>query len=168
MQIRENEIATRIVDSAYQIHTRLGPGLYESVYVTLLVPELTKRGLQVSVQHPIPLIYDDLKFEHGSRADLLVEGLVIVEVKSVEALAPVHFKQVLTYLRLSEKQLGLLINFNVDRINDGVRRIVCNLPEKCSRNELLTPNTPSQQMHESCLAKLGLAPRVREIIDTTG
>lgn len=129
MPSRENEIATQIVDAAFQIHTRLGPGLFESVYVALLVHELTKRGLQVGVQHPIPLVYDDLKFEHGFRADLLVAGLLIVEVKSIEALAPVHFKQVLTYLRLSEKRLGLLINFNVELIKDGVRRIVCNLPE---------------------------------------
>jgi GxxExxY protein len=94
----ENEIAREIVDAAYQVHTRLGPGLLESVYEVILAHELRKRGFSVSRQIPIPIVYDDLKFDEGFRADIIVESKVIIELKSVECLQPVHGKQLLTYL----------------------------------------------------------------------
>jgi GxxExxY protein len=125
----ENEIARHIVDAAYRVHTTLGPGLLESVYERALAHELEKRGLRVRRQVPIPVIYDEIHMEEGFRADLLVEELVLVELKSIEDLAPVHFKVVLTYLRLADKRLGLLINFNVDLIKDGIRRVVNRLKE---------------------------------------
>ncbi|HVU07343.1 MAG TPA: GxxExxY protein [Verrucomicrobiae bacterium] len=120
----ENEIATQIVDAAFKIHTRLGPGLLESVYEVVLAYELKKRGLQAIRQTPIPISYDEVRFDEGFRADLVVEGKVIVELKSVEAIAPVHKKQVLTYLRLTNLKLGLLINFGEELIKDGITRIV--------------------------------------------
>ena len=105
----ENEISTIIVDTAFHIHCDLGPGLFETVYERIMEVELTKRGLTVARQKPIPIIYHGTHFEAGFRFDLLVEGKVIVEVKSTEALHPVHRKQVLTYLRFADKRLGLLI-----------------------------------------------------------
>ncbi|RYG27018.1 GxxExxY protein [bacterium] len=120
----ENEIATEVIDACYRIHTALGPGLLESVYGATLAYELGKRGLNVVSQRGIPVVYEDVKLELGFRIDLLVEGRVIVEVKSVEALADVHFKQVLTYLKLSDLRLGILVNFNVPRLKDNVRRII--------------------------------------------
>jgi GxxExxY protein len=120
----ENEIATQIVDAAFQIHTKLGPGLLESVYEVVLAHELKKRGLRVVRQAPIPIVYDDIKFDEGFRADLIVEEKVIVELKSVEAVVPVHKKQVLTHLRLTNLKLGLLINFGEDLIKNGISRIV--------------------------------------------
>jgi GxxExxY protein len=120
----ENEIAKIIVDAAFKIHTTLGPGLLESVYESVLAYELKQRGLLVVRQQPIPVIYETVRLEEGFRADLLVEGKVIVELKSVEAIAPVHKKQVLTYLRLTNLKLGLLINFGDALIKDGISRIV--------------------------------------------
>lgn len=125
----ENEIATIIVDTAFHIHRDLGPGLFESVYERIMEAELTRRGLNVARQKPIPIVYHGVHFEAGFRCDLLVEGKVIVEVKSIEALHPVHRKQVLTYLRFAEKRLGLLINFNVALIKDGIVRLVNGLRE---------------------------------------
>jgi GxxExxY protein len=125
----ENEIATIIVDTAFHMHRDLGPGLFESVYERIMEAELTKRGLTVSRQKPIPIIYHGVHFEAGFRCDLLVEGKVIVEVKSIETLHPVHRKQVLTYLRFADKRLGLLINFNVALIKDGIVRLVNGLTE---------------------------------------
>lgn len=125
----ENEIATIIVDTAFHIHRDLGPGLFESVYERIMEVELSKRGLSVARQEPIPLVYNGEHFEAGFRCDLLVEGKVIVEVKSIEALHPVHKKQVLTYLRFADKRLGLLINFNVALIKDGIVRLVNGLRE---------------------------------------
>jgi GxxExxY protein len=125
----ENEIAQVVVDAAYQIHTRLGPGLLESVYEALLSYELKKRGLHVDCQAPVPLIYDSVVLDVGFRADLIVEGKVIVELKSVEIVAPVHKKQLLTYLKVADKRLGLLINFGAPLIKDGITRIVNRLPE---------------------------------------
>ena len=119
----ENEIAKIIVDAAYQIHVRLGPGLLESVYETVLAYELKKRRLNVVRQVPVPVIYDDLEFEEGFRADLIVEDCVIIELKSVESIQPVHKKQLLTYLRLTGRRLGLLINFGEVLIKDGISRI---------------------------------------------
>jgi len=118
----ENEIAKTIVDAAFLVHTRLGPGLLESVYEVVLGYELTKRGLYVVHQRPMPVIYEEVRMKIGFRPDLIVEGKVIVEVKSLEILAPVHKKQLLTYLRLADKRLGLLINFGGALIKDGIRR----------------------------------------------
>ena len=112
----EKEITTQIVDAAYRVHTTLGPGLFESVYETVMAHELTKRGLQVVRQQAIPVVWEDVHMEVGFRADLIVEGKVIVEIKSVGAIAPVHRKQLLTYLRLTGKKLGLLINFDTELI----------------------------------------------------
>jgi len=109
----ENEIAKQIVDAAFKIHTTLGPGLFESVYEAVMAEELSRRSLQVIRQQAIPVVYENVHLEAGFRADLIVEGKVIVEIKSVEAIAPVHKKQLLTYLRLADKHLGLLINFDV-------------------------------------------------------
>jgi len=120
----ENEIATQIVDAAYRVHTTLGPGLFESVYETVMAHELTRRGLQVVRQQAIPVVWEDVHMEVGFRADLIVEGKVIVEIKSVGAIAPVHRKQLLTYLRLTGKKLGLLINFDTELIKDGISRVV--------------------------------------------
>jgi GxxExxY protein len=120
----ENEIAKHIVDAALKIHKRFGPGLLESVYEAVLAAELVRRGLRVKRQQPIPVVYEDVRLEIGFRADLIVEDKVIVEIKSVEAIAPVHYKQVLTYLKVTDKRLGLLINFNVELIKDGIKRVV--------------------------------------------
>lgn len=119
----ENEIASQIVDVAYKIHVKIGPGLLESVYEALLIHELRKRGLQVEAQKPIPVIYEGIKLEVGFRADLIVEDKVIVEIKSVEVVMPVHKKQLLTYLRLTDKRLGLLINFGENLTKDGITRV---------------------------------------------
>jgi GxxExxY protein len=125
----ENEVAKVIVDAAYTVHTKLGPGLLESVYEAILEYELTKRGLNVVHQRPMPVIYEEVRMNVGFRPDLIVEGKVIVEVKSLEAIAPVHTKQLLTYLRLADKRLGLLINFGGTLIKDGIRRVVNRLAE---------------------------------------
>jgi GxxExxY protein len=125
----ESEVAKQVVDAAYRIHTTLGPGLLESVYEAVLVYELRKRGLAVTRQQPIPVIYEDVHLEVGFRADLIVENKAILELKSIEELAAVHRKQLLTYLRLTNLRLGLLINFNVELIKDGIKRVVNGLPE---------------------------------------
>mgnify|MGYP000120858045 CR=1 FL=1 len=122
--MRENEIAKIIVNTCYDIHVSLGPGLLESVYEEILFYELTLKGLSVERQKAIPVIWGDRKMEIGFRADLIVEGKVIVELKSVEIIAPVHPKQLLTYLRITGLKLGLLINFNEKLIKDGITRIV--------------------------------------------
>ena len=125
----ENEIATQIVDSSFKVHTKLGPGLLESCYEAVLAYELRKRGLAVERQKPIPIVYEDIELDEGFRADLVVEEKVIVELKSIEKVAPVHKKQTLTYIRLAEKRLGLLINFGENLIKDGISRIVNGLPD---------------------------------------
>src|SRR6202051_1723015 len=125
----ENEIAKEIVDAAFRLHTTLGPGLLESVLDAVLAHDLGRPGLRIPRQQPIPVIYDSLRLDIGFRADLIVEDKVIVEIKSVELLAPVHKKQLLTYLRLSDKRLGLLINFNVAFIREGIARIVNGLED---------------------------------------
>jgi GxxExxY protein len=123
----ENEIAKIVVDCCYKIHTTLGPGLFESVYEQALIYELEKRGLNFEQQKGIPVYYDEIKMEMGFRADIIVENKVILELKSQELLAPVHSKQLLTYLRVSGLKLGLLINFGEALIKDGIHRIVNNL-----------------------------------------
>ncbi len=125
--MHENELSGIIVDCAFKVHTALGPGLLESVYRAALAFELTKRGLNIAVERAIPAVYEDVYLELGFRADIVVENKVIIEIKSVEALAPVHGKVLLTYLRLADVRLGLLINFHVELIKDGIRRVVNNL-----------------------------------------
>ena len=119
-----NEISGQIIDASLKIHKSLGPGLLESVYEVVLAHELTRRGFHVERQHPVPIEYDEIRLQIGFRADILVENKIIVEVKSVEAVAPVHKMQLLTYLRLADKRLGLLINFNVALLKDGIYRVV--------------------------------------------
>ena len=125
--MHENDISKIIVDVCYKIHTTLGPGLFESVYEEILEHELINRGLKIKRQQAIPVVWDGIKFDHGFRADLIVENKVIIEIKSVEAIAPVHQKQLLTYLKLTDLKLGLLINFNEALIKHGIHRIVNNL-----------------------------------------
>jgi len=125
----ENEIAREIVNACYQVHTGLGPGLLESVYETVLAFELEQRGLQVQRQAPIPIVWKDQQFAEGFRADLIVEGKVIIELKSVEKMARVHPKQLLTYLRLTDCRLGLLVNFGEMLMKDRIKRVVNKLPE---------------------------------------
>ena len=132
--MNENEIAKVVVDAALAVHRRLGPGLLESVYETVLSYELRKRGLKVLQQVPIPVIYDEVRIDEGFRADLIVDDKVIIELKSIESVLPVHKKQLLTYLKLANKKLGLLINFNVEVIRLGITRLVHGLEE-------LEPNT---------------------------
>jgi GxxExxY protein len=127
--MNENMIAKEIVDSAYQIHRKLGPGLLESVYETVLAFDLEKRGLKIQRQVPVPIVYEGISFNEGFRADLIVENKVIVELKSVETVVPVHKKQLLTYLRLADKKLGLLINFGCALIRNGITRIVNGLED---------------------------------------
>ena len=120
----ENQLSSHIVNAAYTIHTTLGPGLLESVYETTLAHELEKRGIKVLRQQALPVVYETIRMDIGFRADLIVGDKVIVEIKSTEAISPVYRKQLLTYLRLTNKRLGLLINFNVEFIRDGITRVV--------------------------------------------
>ena len=124
----ENQIAREIVDAAYRIHRNLGPGLLESVCEAVLAFEIDKRGLAVKRQLPVSIVYEGMRFDEGFRSDLIVEDKVIVELKSVENIAPVHKKQLLTYLRLTDSRLGLLINFGSNLIRDGISRVVNRLP----------------------------------------
>lgn len=123
----ENEVAKIVVNACFQIHKELGPGLFESVYEQCLYFELIQSGLVVERQKELPVIYKSNKMEFGFRTDLIVERKVIVEIKSVEVIAPIHQKQLLTYLRLSGLKLGLLVNFNESLIKDGIQRIANNL-----------------------------------------
>ncbi len=125
--MNENDLSAIIVDCCFRVHTTLGPGLLESVYESVLCYELQKRGLSVRKQVEIPVIYEGMRLETGFRADVIVEDLVIIEIKSIEAIASVHSKQVLTYLRLCDMHLGMLVNFNVVLIKDGIKRIVNHL-----------------------------------------
>src|ERR1700728_2678948 len=118
--MKHNEISQIIVDTALRVHRALGPGLLESVYLEVMVHELRKRGLEVEKEVPVPVVWEDVKLEVGFRADMIVAGLVIVELKSVESVSSAHKKQLLTYLRLADKKLGLLINFGADLLKDGI------------------------------------------------
>jgi GxxExxY protein len=122
--VAENEVAKHVVESAYRVHTQLGPGLLESVYEQVMAYELTSRGLTVRRQQLVPVMYDNIRMATGFRVDLMVEDLVIVEIKSVLEPAPVHFKQLLTYLRLSDRRLGLMLNFGGATMKPGIRRVV--------------------------------------------
>jgi iron complex transport system substrate-binding protein len=119
-----DEVTGEIVDTAYRLHTHLGPGLLESVYEAVLARRLEQRGFRVERQKPISFEFDGLHFDEGFRADLLVDGRVLIELKSIERLAPVHGKQVLTYLKLLDLPVGLLINFGAAHLRDGLQRIV--------------------------------------------
>jgi GxxExxY protein len=119
-----NDITHEILDSAYKVHTALGPGLLESSYKACLVYELKKKGLKVEVEKPVPLIYEEIKLECGYRIDILVEDKVIIELKTVEAFTDVHSAQVLTYLKLSGNRVGLLINFYTKSLKDGIKRFI--------------------------------------------
>ena len=121
-----NEITQIIIEENIKIHSDLGPGLLESVYEEILYYRLVKRGIEVSRQTPIPVYYEDVKMDIGFRADLIVGRAVIVEIKSIEALAPVHPKIMLTYLKISKLKVGLIINFNVPLLKNGIKRIVNN------------------------------------------
>ena len=122
-----NEISGAVVDAAMKVHSALGPGLLESTYEACLAYELRKRGLQVATQVGLPVVYDEAQLDIGYRIDLLVENLVIVELKAADAVLPIHEAQLLSYLKLSGKKVGLLINFNVLRLKDGIKRMVNNL-----------------------------------------
>ena len=125
--MHENQLATIIVDCAFKVHKTLGPGLLESVYQAALAYELTKRELNISIERGIPASYEEIQLELGFRADIIVENKVIIEVKSITVIAPVHGKVLLTYLRLADMRLGILINFNVSLIKEGIQRVVNNL-----------------------------------------
>jgi len=125
-----NELTHQIIGAAIEVHRLLGPGLLESAYEECLAHELTLRNIKYRRQVPVPVVYKGIKLECGYRMDLVVEESVVLELKSIEAIAPVHEATVLTYLRLSDKRLGLLINFNVSMLTDGVRRFVLQHPSE--------------------------------------
>ena len=126
----ENEISKIVVDAAVKLHQDLGPGLLESVYEVALAYLLIKRGLSCARQVPVPISFDGLQFDEGFKADIVVNDLVILELKSVENIAQIHRKQLQTYLRLADKELGLLLNFDAPLMRDGIVRAVNNLPEE--------------------------------------
>ena len=128
--MKENAVAKTIVDVAYHIHRQLGPGLLESCYHAIMKYELEKRGLHVLSKEPVPVVWEEVRVDKGFEADLIVEDVVIVELKSVEQLARVHKKQLLTYLRLTDRRLGLVINFGAELIGDGIARVVNGLPSE--------------------------------------
>ena len=123
----ENELSRIVFDSALKVHQALGPGLLESAYEECLYYEIKKTGLFVEKQKPLPLVYEDVKLDIGYRIDIIIENKLILELKSVESLNDVHFAQLLTYLKLTNCKLGLLINFNVSLIKNGIKRVVNNL-----------------------------------------
>ncbi len=125
--LTENELSKLIVDVCFKIHQQYGPGLFESVYEEIFCYEWSKTGIPFTRQQTVPVIHEQIKMDLGFRADIIIDNKVILELKSIEALAPVHYKQVLTYLKLTGCKLGLLINFNVPLIKDGIHRIVNNL-----------------------------------------
>ena len=123
----ENELSRYVIGEAIHVHKQLGPGLLESVYEECLSYRLIKSGFKIEKQKPIPLLFEDVKLECGFRCDLLVEGIMIIEIKSVESLNDIHLAQVITYLKLTRIKLGLLINFNVIQLKNGIKRVVNNL-----------------------------------------
>jgi GxxExxY protein len=127
INMTEDELSKIIVDISYKIHTRLGPGLLESVYEAILYHEIIKKGLKVERQKPIPVIWDNVYLDIGFRSDLIIENKVIVEIKSVEKLSNAHLKQLLTYIKITNLKLGLLINFNEALIKNGIKRVVYGL-----------------------------------------
>lgn len=125
----ENEISYKIRGAIFNVYNRVGPGLLESAYESALAYELSKQGLDVKTQVGLPFVYESIELQIGYRIDILVENKVIIEIKSVEQLADIHYKQLLTYLKLSDIKLGILVNFNTDRIDTTIKRIVNNLDE---------------------------------------
>jgi GxxExxY protein len=123
-RLTENAIAKQILDAAFLVHTKLGPGVFESVYEVVLAYELRKKGLVVERQKPMSIVYDGIQFNEAFRSDLVVNGKVITELKSIDALSPVHAKQLLTQLRLSGLKLGLLINFGEAHLKNGIKRVI--------------------------------------------
>jgi GxxExxY protein len=120
----ENELSSKIIGAAIEVHSQLGPGLLESTYEVCLFHELKQAGLEVKQQIPLPVVYKDVKLNAGYRIDLLVEDKVVIEIKSVDALAPIHTAQILTYLKLTNLKLGLLMNFNTMKMKDGIKRVL--------------------------------------------
>lgn len=125
--IREDELSNRIIGAAIRVHQHLGPGLLESAYEECLAHEFFRSGINFERQKPVPLVYEQTKLDCGFRLDFKVDGIVIVELKAVDALIPIHTAQLITYLKLTNCKLGLLINFNVRRLKEGVKRVVLNL-----------------------------------------
>lgn len=125
--MRENELTEQIIGCAIKVHRALGPGLLESAYEECLYYELNKTGLLIEKQKPLPLVYEEVKLECGYRSDIIVENKVVIEVKSVDSLSDIHLAQVLTYLKLAKCKVGLLLNFNVLKLTDGLKRVVNNL-----------------------------------------
>lgn len=122
--MNKEEIFKKVLDCSFTVHSALGPGLLESAYTECLFYELSESGLIVEKQKPLPLVYKEVKLEMGYRIDLLVESCIIIEIKSVEALADIHLAQILTYLKLSKCNLGLLVNFNVMHLKEGIKRVI--------------------------------------------
>ena len=135
--MHENELSKEVIGLAIKVHRNLGPGLLESAYEECLYYELNKAGILVEKQKPMPLVYDEVKLDIGYRMDLFVEKKLVIEIKSVDALNDVHLAQVLTYLKLSESKLGLLINFNVPLLKNGIKRVVNNLQSLRTLREIL-------------------------------
>lgn len=125
--MNENEIATIALDICFNIHRQYGPGLFESVYEEIFCYELAKTGIAFKRQQGVPLIHEEIKLDIGFRADVIIDNKVIIEIKSIELLADIHYKQVLTYLKLTNLKLGLLVNFNVVLLKNGIKRIANNL-----------------------------------------
>lgn len=119
-----NELSYKIIGASYEVHSQLGPGLLESTYEVCLAKELRDLGLRAEIQKPLPIVYKDIKLDAGYRIDMLVEDMIILELKSVDAIAPIHEAQLLTYIKLSNKKLGLLINFNVKDLKKGIKRMI--------------------------------------------
>ena len=122
--MQTNQITHEILDSAYKLHSHLGPGLLESAYQACLIYELKKKGLKIEAEKPVPVVYEQVKLDCGYRIDILVEDEVVIELKTVEAFTDVHCAQVLTYLKFSEKKVGLLLNFNTKSLKNGIKRFI--------------------------------------------
>ncbi len=122
--IIENDLSNKIIGCAIEVHKQLGPGLLESAYKECLMHELSISGLKIQKEKPVPIIYKDIKLDHGYRIDLLVENKVVIEIKTVENFTDVHLAQVLTYLKLGDYKLGLLLNFHVTTLRNGIKRII--------------------------------------------
>ena len=148
----ENEISKVVVDAALKVHRALGPGLLESVYEVVLAHELRGRGLMVQRQVPIPIRYENICFDEAFKADLVVEQKVIVEIKSIERAERVHKKQVLTYLRLADMRLGLLVNFGTELIRDGITRLVNGLTDEPTKKLPFAGSAPLREIDTAPLA----------------
>jgi len=120
----EDELSNIVIGCALRVHRKLGPGLLESAYQVCLCHELTKAGLRIEMEKPMPIVYEEIRLDHGYRIDILVEGKLVIEIKTVEAFTDVHFQQLMTYLRLGYYKLGLLINFHVSLLKDGLKRVI--------------------------------------------